>query len=329
MPLKVIRSEIVNLHVDAIVNPTDETFSGSGSIDMIVQFKGGQKLRKELKNFGKIEVSQAKITDGYNMNCKKIIHVCGPRYFDGKHQEIQMLEKTYINALELVKEKKLESVAFPLISTGAFGFPKDLAVAVVTSVFTNFLLENDIDLYLVVYDKESFGISKRVFLDIKEFIDDNYIDQLENVSRFNERRIAKRVYTEECCNYSIASDKPFDINKFINNLEESFSKRLLKLIDEKNLKDSDVYKKANIDRKLFSKIRSNPNYNPSKKTAIALGIALELNFDELQDLLSRASITLSRSNLFDVVIEACIKKGIYNIFQINNILFEFDLPLLS
>lgn len=321
MPLKVIRSEIINLFVDAIVNPTDESFSGSGSIDMEVQFRCGPKLRKELKEYKKLDVTKAIITDANNLNCKKVIHVCGPRYIDGKHKEIQMLEETYQNALELVKQNNLESVAFPLISTGAFGFPKDLAVSIVTTVFTNFLLENDIELYLVVYDKESFGISKRVFADISEFIDKNY----EKTYYYEASR---RVRNVSECSYNLEKYDSFDFNNFKKNLEETFSVKLLSLIDEKGLKDSDVYKKANIDRKLFSKIRSNQNYNPSKKTAIALGIALELNFDELQDLLSRASYTLSRSNLFDVVIEGCIKKGIYNIFQINNILFEFDLQLL-
>ena len=321
MPLKVIRSEIINLFVDAIVNPTDESFSGSGSIDMEVQFRCGPKLRKELKEYKKLDVTKAIITDANNLNCKKVIHVCGPRYIDGKHKEIQMLEETYQNALELVKQNNLESVAFPLISTGAFGFPKDLAVSIVTTVFTNFLLENDIELYLVVYDKESFGISKRVFADISEFIDKNY----EKTCYYEASR---RVRNVSECSYNLEKYDSFDFNNFKKNLEETFSVKLLSLIDEKGLKDSDVYKKANIDRKLFSKIRSNQNYNPSKKTAIALGIALELNFDELQDLLSRASYTLSRSNLFDVVIEGCIKKGIYNIFQINNILFEFDLQLL-
>ena len=325
MSLKVIRGEIVDLHVDAIVNPTDETFSGSGSIDMQVQFKCGVKLRKQLKDIGRIDVSNAIVTDAYNMNCKKIIHVCGPVYVDGKHKEIKLLEDTYINALNSVKNYNISSIAFPLISTGAFGFPKDLAVAIATNVFTNYLLENDLDIYLVVYDKESFGISKKVFEDIKEFIDDNYVAEQQVRET---RRVRKEVFSE-ACSYSIMTDSSLDFDELSKRLEETFSVKLLKLIDERNLKDSDVYKKANVDRKLFSKIRSNENYTPSKKTAIALGIALELNFDELQDLLSRASYTLSKSNLFDVVIEGCIKNGIYSIFQINNILFEFDLPLLN
>mgnify|MGYP003289886998 CR=1 FL=1 len=323
MPLKVIRSEIINLFVEAIVNPTDQFLTGSGSIDMEIQYKCGSKLKKILKEKGKIEVGEAFITDAFNMNCKKIIHVCGPRWIDGRQKEIELLELCYNNALTLAKKENIQSIAFPLISTGTFGFPKDLAVAIATNVFTNFLLENDMEIYLVVYDKESFGVTKKVFDEIKDFISENFIETKE----LECQRLRRNA------NYSFSTCYYEENNNNISfediALEDTFSVKLLKLIDEKKLTDTIVYKKANIDRKLFSKIRSNVNYNPSKKTAIALGIALELNYDGLQELLSSAGYTLSKSNMFDVIIEGCIKKEIYNIYQINNILFEFDLPILN
>lgn len=330
MPLKIIRSEIINLHVDAIVNPTDECYSGSGSIDLEVQYKCGKRLKNLLKELPRLNESEAVITDAYNMNCKKIIHVHGPIWNNGNDNEIVKLEKTYANALDLVVENNLESVAFPLISTGKFGFPKELAVDIATNTIAKYLFNNDLTVYLVVYDKESFGITKNLFDDIQEYIDENYINEASLKRNIRDRKVyrlsnaSKRVSNDLDLSFCAAALN-FDKIK----LEDTFTIKLLNLIDQKKLKDSDVYKKANIDRKLFSKIRSNLNYNPSKKTAIALGIALELTYDELQDLLSRASYTLSHSNLFDVVIEGCINKGIYDIFQINNILFEYDLPLLD
>ena len=246
------------------------------------------------------------------------------------------LEQTYNNCLLEVKERNIQSVAFPLISTGTFNFPKDLGLSIATQVFTKFLLKEDIDIYLVVYDKTSFAISKKIFSYIAEYIDDNYIleEKKQNFYSRNKHTYESVCYSrsfddkdEEQVVYSNAMSLDNNIDDIF--VEDTFVVKLFELIDKKGLKDPDVYKKANIDRKLFSKIRSNDNYNPSKKTAIALSIALELSYNQTQDLLGRAGYTLSKSNKFDLVIEACIKKGIYNIFEINNILYSFDLPLLD
>ena len=333
MPLKIIRASISEIYVEAIVNPTDEYYSGSGSIDFIVHTYGKNKLKKELSKKPKLSVSEASITKAYNMKCEKIIHVVGPTWIDGFHDEQKLLEDSYKNCLKIVKEYNIKSVAFPLISTGEFKFPKELGLQIATTIFTNFLLQEEVDIYLVVYDKTSFAVSKKVFSDILEYIDDNFLDKRYNYSIRRDRN--RNTYDEDVsfsnadinynCSFSLSQD--CDINNIF--IEDTFSVKLLSIIDKKQLTDPEVYKKANIDRKLFSKIRSNINYNPSKKTAIALSIALELNYEDTQDLLARAGFTLSKSNRFDVVIEACIKKHIYNIFDINNILFTLDLPLLD
>lgn len=325
MPLKIIRADITKLKVDAIVNPTDIFLSGSGSIDKKIANKGNKN-----KYDGMLEVSETYTVEAVNMDCKYIINAVGPCYIDGKHNEEKLLEQTYNNCLLEVKERNIQSVAFPLISTGTFNFPKDLGLNIATQVFTKFLLQEDIDIYLVVYDKTSFGISKKIFSYITEYIDDNYILEERNYSMFSRYDSSDK---EECElkeeHYSMSFDlsDSNDIGDIF--VEDTFTVKLFELIDKKGLKDPEVYKKANIDRKLFSKIRSNDNYNPSKKTAIALSIALELSYNQTQDLLGRAGYTLSKSNKFDLIIEACIKKGIYNIFEINNILYSFDLPLLD
>ena len=333
MPLKIVRNSIIQMNVQAIVNPTDRFCSGGGSIDAKIHNLCGIKLKEQLITKIPLNTSEAIITDAFNMNCEKIIHVVGPRWEDDYEIKLKQLMLTYKNALELAKENNIQSIAIPLISTGTFKFPKELGLKIATDMITSFLLKEEMEVYLVVFDKTSFSISKKLFSDIEEFIDDNYIVQDNSYYRMSLRKFNETY--EECrsCNMSENED---DLSSASYSLsfddiftEDTFSVKLFSIIDSKGLKDPEVYKKANIDRKLFSKIRSNENYNPSKKTAIALAIALELNLKDTQDLLSRAGYVLSKSNKFDLVIEYCITHKNYNIFDINNILFSFDLPLLD
>ncbi len=228
-----------------------------------------------------------------------------------------MLSDCYRNSLELAKKHKLESVAFPLISSGTFGYPRDKALSAAISAIGEFLLKNDMTVYLVVYDSASFMLSEKLFSSIKQYIDDNYIEEL--ASNFSRDRIRGN-FARNSANASRRRERSLD--DVVSNLDETFSQMLLRLIDEKGMKDSETYKKANIDRKLFSKIRNDIYYKPSKQTAVAFAVALELNLDETRDLLARAGLALSRSCHFDMIIQYFIEHHNYDIFVINEALFK-------
>ena len=236
-----------------------------------------------------------------------------------------MLADCYKNSLELAKQHKLESIAFPLISSGTFGYPRDKALSAAISAIGEFLLKNDLTVYLVVYDSASFMLSEKLFSSIKEYIDDNYID--EQASDFIRYSISKNLVREYPNAAVCKSERSLD--DVVRNLDETFSQMLLRLIDEKGMKDSETYKKANIDRKLFSKIRNDIYYKPSKQTAVAFAVALELNLDETQDLLARAGFALSRSCRFDIIIQYFIEHNNYDIFEINEALFAFEQNLIG
>lgn len=273
---------------------------------------------------------QAKITGGYNLPTKHVIHTVGPIYKDGKHGEKALLESCYRESLALAKEHNCETVAFPLISSGVYGYPKDQALKVAIDVISDFLLENEIKVYIVIFDKAAYKISEKLFTDIAEYIDDNYVDEHTDYHRESMRLnmpMQPIMVADMCECKAMSADE--DLDKILGRIDENFSQMLLRKIDEKGMTDSECYKKANIDRKLFSKIRSDVHYKPSKPTAIAFAISLELTLSETEDMLKKAGFALSHSNKSDIIIEYFISKGNYNIFEINEALFAFDQSLLG
>lgn len=330
MPLEIVRNDITKMEVDAIVNAANESLLGGGGVDGAIHYAAGPGLLAECKTLGGCKTGKAKITGGYNLPAKYVIHTVGPIYKDGKHGEKALLESCYRESLALAKEYKCETVAFPLISSGVYGYPKDRALKVAVDVISDFLLENEMKAYIVIFDKAAYKISEKLFSDIAEYIDDNYVDRFTDY-RFESTRVSMPIQSFDAmdlCN-SKALFPGDDLDAKIKQIDESFSQMLLRKIDEKGMTDVQVYKKANIDRKLFSKIRSDVNYKPSKPTAIAFAISLELSLNETEDMLKRAGFALSRSNKFDIIIEYFISKGNYNIFEINEALFAFDQSLLG
>ena len=337
MPLQIIRQDITKMNVDAIVNAANSSLLGGGGVDGCIHRAAGIELLEECKTLGGCNTGDAKITGAYKLPCKYVIHAVGPRYIDGKHDEETLLRSCYEKSLQLAKENKCESVAFPLISSGIYGYPKAEALKVAIDTISRFLLENDMTVYIVIFDKNAYKISEKLFADIEEFIDDNYVD--EHFCMYPEsRRMNEPYYAEEksmSIEMGVGStlfddlEEDLSLDEVIDQIDESFSEMLLRKIDEKGIKDSECYKKANIDRKLFSKIRSDVHYKPSKPTVIAFAIALELSLDETQDMLMKAGFALSHSSKFDLIIEFFIKKGNYNIFEINEALFAFDQNLLG
>ena len=338
MPLEIVRNDITKMKVDAIVNAANESLLGGGGVDGAIHRAAGSGLLAECRTLGGCNTGKAKITGGYNLPVKYVIHTVGPIYNDGNHGEKGLLESCYRESLALAKEHNCETIAFPLISSGVYGYPKDQALKVAINIISDFLLENEMTVYIVVFDKAAYKISEKLFSDIAEYIDDNYVDEHTDCRRESiqmnapmapcvKRKEADVEFLEICaCKAIVAED---DLDAKLRQIDESFSQMLLRKIDEKGMTDAECYKKANIDRKLFSKIRSDVNYKPSKPTALAFAISLELSLAETEDMLRKAGFALSHSNKFDIIIEYFISKGNYNIFEINEALFAFDQSLLG
>ncbi len=329
MTLKIIRNDLTNMEVDAIVSPTNNNLKMDGGISAsIFKAAGDTQLLDDLGKIKNCQTGQAVITSGYKLKAKHIIHAVGPIWQGGAYQEEELLYKTYKSSLNLAISHNLSSIAFPLISSGTFMFPKERSLKIATKAINDFLLNYDLNVYLVVYDKQSVLLSKKLFNEIESYIDDKYVEDHSYLSDYPVKRRyqASLAYLEVD---EIESYQEENLEDFLVNREETFSQMLLRLIDKSGMSDVEVYKRANIDRRLFSKIRSDKNYNPSKTTAIAFAIALNLNLDNTYDLLRRAGYALSPSSKFDLIIEFFIKNNNYNIYEINEALFSFDQNLLG
>ncbi|WP_099353277.1 macro domain-containing protein [Fredinandcohnia onubensis] len=336
MPLEIVRNDITRMKVDAIVNAANsELKAGGGVCGAIFNAAGADELQAACDEMGECPVGHAVITDAFNLPAKYIIHTPGPIWQGGSKNEANLLQSSYIKSLELASQHKCKSVAFPLISTGIYGYPKEEALQIALSTISSYLMDNEMVVYLVVFDKASFGVSKKLFASINQYIDEHYVDEMATTfsrARNNELYNAEPIEeTDELELYEIEESLQVDssLADIVNQLDESFSERLLRLIDERGLTDAQTYKRANIDRRLFSKIRKDAGYTPKKKTAIAFAIALQLDVDETIHLLSAAGYTLTHSSKFDVIIEFFIKQAKYNIHEINEALFMFDQPLLG
>ncbi len=336
MPLQIIRNDITKVECDAIVNAANSTLLGGGGVDGAIHRAAGKGLLIECAKLHGCKVGKAKITKGYKLPCKYVIHTVGPKWRGGNNNEKELLISCYKNSLELAKEYNCESVAFPLISSGVYGYPVNEAFRVAVNTVTNFLIDNDMLIYIVVFGKASFDAGSKLFSDVKQYIDDNYVEN-NDLYVYNQSDSLNRCYESmplADAHYSFDVESDFDIDNDFDellkkSLDESFSQMLLRKIDEKGIKDSECYKKANIDKRLFSKIRSNPDYRPSKPTVLAFCIALKLSIAETKDMLMKAGYALSHSNKFDIIIEYFIIHRIYDIYQINEVLFNYDQSLLG
>lgn len=324
MPLQIVRNDITKMKCDAIVNAANSTLLGGGGVDGAIHKAAGKGLLFECMKLGGCKTGEAKITGGYNLPCKYIIHTVGPVWKGGHSREEKLLRSCYRESLLLAKKNDCESVAFPLISAGVYGYPKDKALQVAVDEISSFLFENDMTVYIVVFDQKSFNISQKLVSDIREYIDERYVEKHAAMESIRLTMMPPMAVSDTASKKSLDS-----LDDALKQIDESFSQMLLRKIDEKGMTDSECYKKANVDRKLFSKIRSDIHYKTSKNTAIAFAIALELDLDETKELLMKAGFALSHSNKFDIIIEYFIVNGNYNIFEINEVLFAFDQALLG
>lgn len=339
MPFKIVREDITAMQVDAIVNAANTDLQmGGGVCGAIFKAAGQNALQESCNQVGPINTGEAVITPGFALPAKYIIHTAGPIYQNYSPEESEaLLRACYRNALNLALEHDLESIAFPLISSGIYGYPKDEAIIVAISEIQTFLEANEMSVYLTIFGKQALPRKTGLRENVSKYILEHFEPSGKNILV---RRIDRRTGRESIEEFisapvfeSLAPKQALttseEIEDRLTKLEDSFATQLLHLIDSKGKTDVEVYKRANMDRKLFSKIRTTKHYLPSKRNIIALAIALELDLDETQDLLNRAGYALSNSQYFDVVIEYFIVNKKYDIYDINEVLFAFDLPLLG
>ena len=345
MPLQIVRNDITTMQVDAIVNAANETLLGGGGVDGAIHRAAGPELLAHCRKLNGCRTGDAKITPGFKLPAKYVIHTVGPIWHGGNYNEAQLLESCYMRSLQLAKENKCETLAFPLISAGAYGYPKHDAFRIAVNAVQSFLLENEMTVYIVVFDQSSFFISQKLFSDVQQYIDQYYVDEhSETIFERNRRqRMAEsKCFAVPCAPKAAPIPEPREttlwdvdasctvsLEDALGQLDESFSEALLRKIDERGMTDAQCYKRANIDRRHFSKIRNDKYYKPSKPTAVALCIALELSLAETKELLAKAGIALTHASKFDIIIEYFLVKRAYDIFEINETLLSFDQPLLG
>ena len=345
MPLKIIHHDITKIKCDAIVNPSNEHLLPGGGTDAAIHEAAGAKLIKACKRLGGVEIGEAKITPAYDLPCKYVIHTAGPIWQDGRHNEQVLLESCYKSALTLAAKKRCKSIAFPLISSGTYGYPKEQVLKVAMRVIGDFLLGSEMLVYIVVYDKTSYAISEKLFSDVTSYIDGTYKDTDELLSMPLQRVKATKMQPPECeaticmsqipdlvmgCEMARRDKSTPDLEEMLRKMDKGFAETLFDYIDAKGITDVECYKRANVDKKTFSKIKCNKNYKPSKVTAVSFAIALRLNLNETNHLLNTVGMSLSHSNKFDLIIEYFIVSGNYkNIFDVNETLYQFDQATLG
>lgn len=336
MPIEIIRNDITKMKVDAIVNAANPRLENGGGVCGAIHQAAGPELLAECLSLGGCRTGEAKITRAYQLPSKYVIHTVGPVWRGGSNGESELLASCYQQSLMLAKAHHCTSIAFPLISSGFFGYPKDQALRIATDTIRDFLIRNDdtdMLVTIVVFSKESFRLSTKLYTGITEYIDDHYADEHAAVRTRSWDEYALNapdcMKVDSCDDVLYAPTIPWSLEDALSLFDESFSQMVLRKIDEKGMTDPECYKRANLDRKLFSKLRNDVCYKPKKHTALALAIALELSLDETKELLMKAGYALSHSDKGDIIVEYFIQMKQYDIFTINEALYRFDQTLLG
>ena len=342
MPFQIVRNDITKMQVDAIVNSANPRPVVGAGTDSMIHEKAGPQLLAARQKIGDILPGNAVITEGYDLPSRYVIHTVGPVWQGGMYAEEQLLRSCYDSSLALAWKHGCSSVAFPLIATNNYGFPKDKALQIAISSFSAFLTEHAMDIYLVVFDRAAFCLSEQLVSSVKSYIDQHYVDQVNDKlfgafrrEQSRSRMLSDREFTqcqaeETRIVRKMAMPMPAaSLQDMLKQTDAGFTETLLKKIDQTGKKDSQIYKKANLSKQHFSKIRNNPDYKPTKATALALAVALELDIEQTKDLIGRAGFSLTNASKFDLIVRYFIERKEYDLVQINMTLFEFDQPLLG
>ena len=350
MPFAIVRNDITLMEADAIVNTANPFPVIGAGTDSAVHEKAGPRLLEARKEIGGLPVGTAAVTPGFGLAAKYVIHVSGPVWKDGKSGEEALLRQCYDRALALAAERKCGSVAFPLLAAGTYGFPRDRALRIAEEAFRDFLADHEMMIWLVVFDRKSFHVSEALFRSVESYLDETYVEEhlrQEYGEELLQEEADSAQAPEKLWNPAALSPRPAgrrkdaaapgavrkptqaDLEERLRKLDRGFSETLLDLIDASGEKDSAVYKRANVDRKLFSKIKNKPDYRPTKPTALAFAFALKLDLEQTKDLLAKAGHALSHSNRFDVIVEYFLLRREYDLFRVNEVLFAFDQPLIG
>ena len=356
MPFQIIRNDITKVEADAVVNTANPEPIVGGGTDWAIHTAAGPELLEARKRIGAIRPGQSVATPAFRLPAKYVLHTVSPAWIDGEHGEEELLRKAYDTALHLAYELGCKSVAFPLMAAGTYGFPHDLALSVAVRAFTDFLLEHEMQIFLVLFNAKAFGMAGSLFDDLKSYIDDNYvsarneeeyrIDESPDTNAFclyrrgaepQQRRrwrarAEKREEADVCGSLPAPLERPqahASLEEVLKQREKTFSEYLLDLLKERDGKDSEVYKRAEVSKQLFSKILNNPDYQPTKSTVIQLALGLQLDLPQTQKLLGKAGYALTRSSKADLVVQYYIERKIYSVTFINEALHDCGLPLLK
>ena len=339
MPFEIIRENLARVRCDAVINAASHNLMGGSGADQALHDAAGPAFEEECRKIGHCQSGEAVVTGGGNLPCRYVIHTPGPWWRGGSFHEEETLRKCYRNSFDAALKLHCERIAFPLLGSGSRGFPKELALQVATEEINRFLEKHSVTLVLVVYDPDTVLVTRQRKLEIKDYLERNFFPpqpvlasraireeesfcfNSEFESEFEES--SPKALSERVCYSCVPS-----LADRIADLDASFSETVLKLIAQKGITEKECYTRANMDRRLFSKIRKG-DYHPNKTTALSLVLALHLNLEETEKLLKKAGYALSDSSKTDVIVKYFIENQNYNLFDINAVLFDFDQPLIG
>ena len=334
MPLKIVRNDIIKMNTEAIVNTAnDHATVGTGCDSAVYKAAGYDELLKyRIEKIGFVPEGDAFITPGFDLQAKYIIHAVSPHYMGGTKGEEEKLRSCYRKSLQIAKENHIKSIAFPLISTGGFGYPKEEGIRIAVDEIIAFLLGNDMLIYLVVFDNKTTALGEKIYPDLEEYIDCNYVNHRPcKLEAPVEDECPETVFAYGSCEikcFDFEEQHESKLEERMKHISDTFSQYLMYLIRDKKMENAEVWKRAIVDKKVFSKIKNNPDYHPQKLTALCLCIGAKLNLDESRDLLARAGYALSPCDKTDIIFSYFIENEIYDMIELDIQLEEHGLPCI-